>query len=62
MRKSIAIDMDGVIADIETQFIAWYERDYGVKVDRKDMLGHLEHDAFPNKNAVHTFCHYARFF
>ena len=34
-RKTIAIDMDGVIADVEKHYIDWYERDYGVKIDRK---------------------------
>ncbi|TKC06154.1 5' nucleotidase, NT5C type [Pedobacter frigoris] len=62
MKKTIAIDMDGVLADIETHFIDWYERDYGVKVNREDMLGVLEPDGFPDKTAVKRFVYTPGFF
>lgn len=55
MRKSIAIDMDGVIADVETHFINWYERDYGIKVLPRDIIGKTESEAFPKDGAVHKF-------
>ena len=54
--------MDGVLADIETHFIDWYERDYGVKVNREEMLGVLEPDGFPDKTAVIRFVHTPGFF
>ena len=62
MKKTIGIDMDGVLADIESHFIDWYERDYGVKVDRKDMLGVLESEGFPDKTAVRKFVNTPGFF
>nr|WP_294948777.1 hypothetical protein [uncultured Mucilaginibacter sp.] len=34
MKKSIAIDMDGVIADVEQHFLNWYHRDYGTLLQR----------------------------
>ena len=62
MKKTIAIDMDGVLADTERHFIDWYERDYGVRVKREDMLGLLEPDAFPDKTAVYKFVFTPGFF
>ena len=55
MKKSIAIDMDGVIADVETHFINWYERDYGVKIPKELLIGVVEDEAFPDKTAVRKF-------
>jgi 5'-nucleotidase len=60
--KSIAIDMDNVIADVETHYIDWYEKDFGVRVDRKELLGKPETQAFPNKNAVLKFLYTPGFF
>lgn len=54
-KKTIAIDMDGVIADVEKHYIDWYERDYGVKIDRKTMEGLMEHEAMPEKGAIMKF-------
>lgn len=54
-RKTIAIDMDGVIADVEKHYIDWYERDYGVVLDSKFMEGFMEHDATPEKGAIGKF-------
>lgn len=48
MKKTIAIDMDGVIADVETHYINWYERDYGIKVLRENILGLSTAEAFPD--------------
>ena len=33
MKKIIAVDMDSVLVDIESQMIEWYERDFGVRID-----------------------------
>ena len=55
MKKSIAIDMDGVIADTETHFIDWYERDYGIKVSREEIIGLKEEEMFPDKTAARKF-------
>ena len=61
-KKSIAIDMDGVIADVEVQFLKWYERDYGIKINRDQLLGLSEEDAFPEKTAVRKFANTPGFF
>ena len=60
--KSIAIDMDNLIADVESQYIDWYERDYGVRIDRQQLLGKPELDAFPDKTAVRKFLFTPGFF
>lgn len=54
--------MDGVLADIETHFLEWYERDYGVRVPREDLLGKREPEAFPDKEAVWRFVFTPGFF
>ncbi|MCZ4245103.1 5' nucleotidase, NT5C type [Pedobacter punctiformis] len=61
-KPTIAIDMDGVLADIETQFIDWYHRDYGILISREDMLGKPEPEAFPDKDAVWRFVNTPGFF
>lgn len=33
-RKTIAIDMDGVIADTVAQFILWYEKEFGERIEK----------------------------
>ena len=55
MKKSIAIDMDGVIADTETHFINWYEREYGVRVGTHEIQGLKEDEMFPEKTAARKF-------
>ncbi|RFZ84609.1 5'(3')-deoxyribonucleotidase [Mucilaginibacter terrenus] len=47
MKKSIAIDMDGVIADVEQQFVDWYHRDYGVLLTKEDLVGKSDDTLFP---------------
>ena len=54
-RISIGVDMDGVLADTETHFIYYYEKETGEKIDRKIMLGVPESLAFPDKTAVQRF-------
>ncbi len=60
-KKSIAIDMDGVLADVEKQYITWYEREYGVSVPRESLLGIPEGDALPD-GLVWKFIHSPGFF
>jgi 5'-nucleotidase len=62
MKKIIAVDMDNVLVDIESQMIDWYERDYGYRIDKSLMLGVPESEAFPNKEAVRQFCYTPGFF
>jgi 5'(3')-deoxyribonucleotidase len=55
IKKIIAIDMDNVMADIETHLINCYERDFGVRVERAAMQGIPESEAFPDKKAVWNY-------
>lgn len=48
MMKRIAVDMDGVLADVYSQFSEWHERDFGVRPDLRSMDGIAEFEAFPN--------------
>lgn len=48
MKKRIAVDMDGVLADVYSQFIDYHERDFGIRLDRSDLEGLSESEAFPN--------------
>lgn len=54
IRKTIAIDMDGVLADVETQYLNWYEKEYGNRPERETMLGRMESEALPN-DAISKF-------
>ncbi len=61
-RLTIAVDMDGVLADTETHFIQYYEKETGEMVDRKTMLGVPENLAFPDKSAVQRYVRMPGFF
>ena len=50
-RKSVAVDMDGVIADTAEQFLNWYEMKHGVRIPRERLHGVSELDALPNQAA-----------
>jgi 5'-nucleotidase len=60
-KKSIAIDMDGVISDTTAQLILWYERGHGQKIGRDFFLGKPEHESLPG-NLVMEFVHTPGFF
>lgn len=60
-RKTIAIDMDGVIADTEAHFITWYEKEYGIRLEREAFHGKPESDALPN-GAATKFVYAKNFF
>ena len=57
--KTIAIDMDGVIADTVSNFITWYERDFGVPFQAFD--GKPEAEGLPD-NAVRKYVFTPGFF
>jgi 5'-nucleotidase len=61
-RKTVAIDMDNVIADIEEQAIIWYERELGIRIPKEAMYGIPEKDAFPDQDALMRFIHAPGFF
>lgn len=60
-RKTIAIDMDGVIADTVAQFITWYQRYYNVLLNREYFIGKPESEALPD-GAVRKFVYTKDFF
>jgi 5'(3')-deoxyribonucleotidase len=60
--KSIAIDMDNVIVDIENQYIAWYNQKFGVAIPKEQLMGVPETEAFPDKEAVYQFLFTPGFF
>ncbi|AMR33334.1 5'(3')-deoxyribonucleotidase [Mucilaginibacter sp. PAMC 26640] len=62
MKKSIAIDMDGVLADVEQQFLNWYQRDYDVLFNKEYLIGKDEANLFPEPGAARTFATSAGFF
>jgi 5'(3')-deoxyribonucleotidase len=47
MSKRIAVDMDGVLADVVEQFIACHERDFGQRLSREQLAGISERESFP---------------
>jgi 5'-nucleotidase len=61
-KKRIAIDMDNVMADIVTQFIAWYERATGYRMKPEDMVGIGESAAFPDPQLARSFLYQPGFF
>lgn len=62
MRKSIAIDMDNVIADVATHFIDLYEKETGLRIPQEALDGISEADAFPDKTAVERYLFTPGFF
>lgn len=46
--KRIAVDMDGVLADVVQQFIRLYEKDFGIRKTLQEIKGLPEYEAFPH--------------
>jgi 5'-nucleotidase len=49
LKKSILVDMDGVLADVYARLFDLYETANGVRISVKDIAGLLEDDAFPDQ-------------
>ncbi|MFD1257268.1 5'(3')-deoxyribonucleotidase [Mucilaginibacter terrae] len=62
MKKTIAIDMDGVLADVELQILNFYERDFGIKYPREHLMGRAEEDFFPETGLVRKYVFEPGFF
>ncbi len=45
--QRIAVDMDGVLADVVERFLEWDERDHGVRQTIEQVSGRTEQEAFP---------------
>jgi len=53
--QRIAVDMDGVLSDTVEQFIAWEEKESGIKKTIEEIMGKPELDVFPHsKKHLHT--------
>lgn len=53
--KRIAIDMDGVMADVTHQFLKYHEAETGIKLSLNEINGLPDRVAFPNvRNWVYT--------
>ena len=61
-KKSIAIDMDGVIADVDAHFINWYNRDYSEAITYEDIKGKTEENAFPVPGIIRKYANTQGFF
>ena len=46
--KRIAVDMDGVLANVYAQYIAWDERDTGIRKTPEEVRGKRELESFPH--------------
>lgn len=62
VRKTLAIDMDGVIADVEGQLLNWYETRFGISLTRDDIKGRSEEELFPEQGILREFLNTRGFF
>jgi 5'-nucleotidase len=46
--QRIAIDMDGVLADVEAAFLQYHLKDTGIQLTKHDIKGKSEEENFPN--------------
>lgn len=51
MKQQVLVDMDGVLADVYTQFIDWEYRESGIRLKLEDLYGKTETEAFPSCNS-----------
>lgn len=61
-RKRIAIDMDGVMADIVSHYIDWYAKRTGELIPVERLNGMPEPTGFPRGELIHEFLHTPGFF
>ncbi|TPG42062.1 5' nucleotidase, NT5C type [Flavobacterium pectinovorum] len=61
-KKSIAIDMDGVLADIELQLIEHYNKATGKSLSKESIEGLSEEDAFTDRTLVREVLNADNFF
>lgn len=46
--KQVLVDMDGVLADVYSQFIHYELKQTGIQLNLKELFGRKENEAFPN--------------
>jgi 5'(3')-deoxyribonucleotidase len=57
--ERLAVDMDGVLADVYEQFFRWDEKDFGKRKPLEDVIGVEERKAFPR---INEYVHAKEFF
>lgn len=50
--KRLIVDMDDVMADATGQFIRYYEKEFGVTIDRNVLNGKGEGEGFPDNHTI----------
>ncbi len=60
--KRILIDMDHVMAEITSQYLAYYKERTGKEIDKASLNGKPETEAFPDGKLVKAFLHTPGFF
>ena len=50
--KRLIVDMDDVMADATGQFINYYEKEFGIRIDRSVLNGKAEGEGFPDNHSV----------
>lgn len=50
--KRLIVDMDDVMADATGQFISYYEKEFGVRVERSVLNGKGEGEGFPGNHEI----------
>lgn len=60
--KRLIVDMDDVLADATGQFIQYYEKEFGVKVNRSVLDGKDEGEGFPDSSKLKEFAFRTDFF
>lgn len=61
-KKTIAIDMDGVLADIEIQLIKQYNNESGASLTKETIQGLSEEDAFKDRTLLREILNADNFF
>ena len=61
-KETIAIDMDGVMADVESHFLSWYNTEYLANLTHQDLKGKSESKAFPVKGIIKKYANTVGFF
>ncbi|MDR2271972.1 MAG: 5'(3')-deoxyribonucleotidase [Sphingobacterium sp.] len=62
IKKTISIDMDGVLADIKQSYLSYYFEETGICIDENDIIGQREADCVPDKTAISRYLHTPGFF
>lgn len=64
VQQRIAIDMDEVLADTAAHQLAWYERDFGAGITKRDLHGRHLHTVIPKEHhpRLREHLHHPEFF